>query len=79
MTLNFFCLLTDSGAWVVAQRAEQRRRFKAVLCTKPRDFHYIREERKRAEREGTAIVPPKEYGDEDDEVAVLDGFFLVVT
>lgn len=63
---------------MVAQKAEQRRRFKAVLCTKPRDFDSIRAERKRSEKEGTAIIPPIDYGEEnDDEIKLLDGFFLV--
>ena len=72
-------VISASGAWLVAQKAEQRRRFKAVLCAKPRDYDMIREERKRAEKEGTPIVPPLIYDDveEDEETRVLDGFFLV--
>ena len=62
----------------MAQRAEQRRRFKAVLCNKPRDFEAIRQERKRSEKEGTAIIPPALYTEEtEDDIKVLDGFFLV--
>ena len=64
---------------MTAQRVEQRRRFKAVLCAKPRTFHEIRDERKRSEKTGQAIVPPVLYKMEDDEEdgRVLDGFFLV--
>ena len=67
------------GAWLVAHTAEQRRRFKAVLCTKPvRTFSQIREERKRAEKTGSSIIPPTQdgYSDEEEEKP-LDGFFLV--
>ena len=63
----------------MAHAVEQRRRFKAVLCTKPtRTFSQIREERKRAEKTGSNIVPPTVggYSDEDEEKS-LDGFFLV--
>ena len=70
-----------AGAWLVAARAEQRRRFKAVICAKPRDFETIRQERKRAEKDGTAIIPPAgfdEYETEED-TKILDGFFLVGT
>jgi len=30
--LLLFLLFSEGGAWLVAYRAEQRRRFKAVLC-----------------------------------------------
>ena len=65
----------------MAARAEQRRRFKAVICAKPRDYETIRQERKRAEKEGTAIVPPAVLDEEDaeEDTKVLDGFFLVIT
>ena len=66
------------GAWLVAHAVEQRRRFKAVLCTKPtRTFSQIREERKRAEKTGSNIVPLTVGGYSDDEEKSLDGFFLV--
>jgi len=71
-------ILQGAGAWLVAARAEQRRRFKAVICAKPRDFESIRDERKRSDKEGTAIVPPAMLDEEDDEdTKLLDGFFLV--
>ena len=72
------CIL-GGGAWMTAQRAEQRRRFKAVLCSKPRSYDQIKEERRRAEKDGTAIIPPafELEEDDEDETTVLDGFFLV--
>ena len=81
LNIHNFLPLIGSGAWLVAHKAEQRRRFKAVLCTKPRDYQQIREERKKSEKDGTAIVPPPsgfvEDDEEDDEGKILDGFFLV--
>nr|XP_022287824.1 X-ray radiation resistance-associated protein 1-like [Crassostrea virginica] len=70
------------GAWLVSQRAEQRRRFKAVLCAKPRTYSRIKEERKKAEREGTQITMAvqslaEDEMEEEDEAPVLDGFFLM--
>ncbi|XP_062584370.1 X-ray radiation resistance-associated protein 1-like [Saccostrea cucullata] len=69
------------GAWLVSQRAEQRRRFKAVLCAKPRTYSRIKEERKKAEREGTqitmAVQSLAEDEEEEDESPILDGFFLM--
>ena len=56
-----------AGAWLVAARAEQRRRFKAVICAKPRDFETIRQERKRAEKDGTAIIPPAGFDEFETE------------
>lgn len=63
----------------MAQKAEQRRRFKAVLCTKPHDFDTIRDERRQAEKEGRAIIFPAAFddGDQEEEGRTLDGFFLV--
>ncbi|XP_069103439.1 X-ray radiation resistance-associated protein 1-like [Argopecten irradians] len=69
-----------SGAWLVAQRAEQRRRFKAVLCTKPRTYSRIKGERKRAEKQGSILATQSFINDDDDDVEeppVLDGFFLM--
>ncbi|XP_021372100.1 X-ray radiation resistance-associated protein 1-like [Mizuhopecten yessoensis] len=69
-----------NGAWLVAQRAEQRRRFKAVLCTKPRTYSRIKGERKRAEKQGTALASQSFINDEDEdeeEAPLLDGFFLM--
>ena len=64
----------------MSHQAEQRRRFKAVLCTKPRTFDQIREERKRSERTGQPFIAPEmeleDVEDEEDD-RVLDGFFLV--
>ncbi|KAK6194382.1 hypothetical protein SNE40_000023 [Patella caerulea] len=69
------------GAWAVSHRAEQRRRFKAVLCTKPRTYSRIKEERKKCEKEGTSLTDCKfeEQVEEDDEEEVpnLNGFFLM--
>ncbi|XP_046584130.1 X-ray radiation resistance-associated protein 1-like [Haliotis rubra] len=67
------------GAWLIAHRAEQRRRFKAVLCTKPRTYSRIREERKKTERLGTTLDGQRFDEDEaeEEEAATLDGFFLM--
>lgn len=77
-----FISIKGGGAWLVSQRAEQRRRFKAVLCAKPRTYSRIKEERKKAEREGTQITMAvqslaEDEMEEEDEAPVLDGFFLV--
>ena len=63
----------------MAHRAEQRRRFKAVLCAKPRTYSRIREERKRAEDQGTRMTASQfeEEEEKDSESPVLDGYFLV--
>lgn len=75
----FFYLV--SGAWLYEQRAEQRRRFKAVLCAKPKTYAQIKEERKRCDREGTSFNPAEiqniEEDEEQPESPALDGFFLV--
>ncbi|KAL4220511.1 X-ray radiation resistance-associated protein 1 [Mactra antiquata] len=70
------------GAWLVAQRAEQRRRFKAILCTKPKTYARIKEERRRAEKQGTTLTEQLQVADEQEEeeekeVPTLDGFFLM--
>lgn len=73
---------SGGGAWLVSQKAEQRRRLKAVLCAKPRTYSRIKEERKKAEREGTQITMPVQSLaegeiEEEEEAPALDGFFLV--
>ncbi|KAK3589901.1 hypothetical protein CHS0354_034913 [Potamilus streckersoni] len=70
----------DAGAWLVAQRAEQRRRFRAVLCTQPKTYAQIKEERRRAEKEGTSISAQEFDAEEEEkqaEASQLDGFFLM--
>ena len=64
---------------MVAHRAEQRRRFKAVLCAKPRTYSRIREERKRAEDQGIRMTASQfeEEEEKDIDQPVLDGYFLV--
>ena len=64
---------------MVAHRAEQRRRFKAVLCAKPRTYSRIREERKRAEDQGVRMTASQfeEEEEKDIDQPVLDGYFLV--
>ena len=74
--------ITADGAWLIAQRAEQRRRFKAILCTKPKTYARIKEERRRAEKQGTSITEQFQHAEEQEkeeekEVPTLDGFFLV--
>lgn len=66
----------------MAQRAEQRKRFKAILCTKPKTYARIKEERRRAEKQGTTIAEQFQNAEEQEkeeerEIPVLDGFFLV--
>ena len=64
----------------MAQKAEQRRRFKAVLCARPRTYSQIREERKRVQKEGAEFitpVPPVQDEEEAEDNNTLDGFFLV--
>lgn len=77
--INYALVDPETGAWLVAQRVEQRRRFKAVLCAKPRTFDDIRKERKQSDKAGTTIIPPASpLGEkEEDDSAILDGFFLV--
>ena len=63
----------------MAHRAEQRRRFKAVLCAKPRTYSRIREERKRAEEQGVRFTAQQfdDEGQEESSEPVLDGYYLV--
>ena len=65
----------------MAHRAEQRRRFKAILCNKPKTYARIKEERRKAEKQGTTLSEQNEGEDEGEgeekEAPVLDGFFLV--
>ena len=69
------------GAWLVAHKAEQRRRFKAVLCAKPLSYNAVHEQRQKADKSGSAIVPPPTIKDEPHDGGEhehsLDGFFLV--
>ncbi|ELU12376.1 hypothetical protein CAPTEDRAFT_227314 [Capitella teleta] len=74
--------LANGGAWLTAQKVEQRRRFKAVLCAKPRSYDDIRRERNQnSAKMGTAIIPAASLVTEtpefDDENKILDGFFLM--
>ena len=83
INITLIISLTGSGAWLVEHRAEQRKQFKALLCAKPRTFEEIRQERKKAEKNGTSIVLPPtldmEEMEEEEVITgkVLDGFFLV--
>ena len=72
-------IIFAGGAWLVAHAAEQRRRFKAVLCTKPaRTFSQIRGERIKAERSRNNTVLPMQVDSSDwEDDKALDGFFLV--
>ncbi|XP_041350431.1 X-ray radiation resistance-associated protein 1-like [Gigantopelta aegis] len=69
--------LDGDGAWLTAYQAEQRKRFKAILCSRPKTYSQIREERKRCEREGTKLTADKFKQDEEDDIPTLDGFFLM--
>ena len=73
-------LFSESGAWLVAHNAEQRRRFKAVLCSKLRTFEEIREQRKKSEVEGMALILPatNTVSTEEDDQKLLDVYFLVI-
>ncbi len=78
MFIRYLSFVLGGGAWLIAHRAEERRRFKAVLCTQPRTYQQVHEDRKRAEKEGTAIIPTAPADPEQqEENKVLDGFFLV--
>ncbi|XP_023932305.1 X-ray radiation resistance-associated protein 1-like [Lingula anatina] len=64
------------GAWLVSLRAEQRRRFKAVLCSKPKTYSQIKEEKKQS---AAPISTPRLQGNlsDEEEGETLDGFYLM--
>ena len=78
-------VIKGGGAWIVSHQAEQRRRFKAVLCANPLTYEQLKEQRRRSEKGSrgpqtqTFIIPPPSLDEEDleDEDKILDGFFLV--
>ncbi|XP_022098597.1 X-ray radiation resistance-associated protein 1-like isoform X2 [Acanthaster planci] len=79
---NIFRQSEDAGAWMVAQRAEQRRHFKAVLCAKPKTYAQLKHERKeRDKEEKRKRQPPSSpdvYAEADTTTpGLLDGFFLL--
>ena len=61
---------TGGGSSVVAQKAEERRKFNAVLCAKPQRYSALKEER-------WLGVNQAPYNDGDSEYKLLDGFYLV--
>lgn len=69
----------------MAHQDEQKRRFKAVLCSKPRTYSSIKETRKKAETEGAKLdnhdfavgKDEANAGDNNSDVKILDKFFLV--
>ena len=65
----------------MAQKAEQRRHFKAVLCAKPKTYAQIKHERKEKEKEERRKKnPPSTLDDfraDNSTSGMLDGFFLV--
>ncbi|XP_002738623.1 X-ray radiation resistance-associated protein 1-like [Saccoglossus kowalevskii] len=69
------------GAWLVSHRAEQRRRFKAILCTKPKTYDDLKQERKQQEKEARARARASASstvaGEDDETPGLLDGFFLL--
>ncbi|CAH1780666.1 unnamed protein product [Owenia fusiformis] len=66
----------EGGAWVSSHKAEQRRRFKAVLCNKPKTYSQIKAERKRSVKQGTVMSETINTEDTED-LELLDGFFLM--
>ncbi|XP_033637253.1 X-ray radiation resistance-associated protein 1-like [Asterias rubens] len=78
---NGFRQSEDAGAWLVAQKAEQRRHFKAVLCAKPKTYAQIKHERKEKEKEERRKKnPPSTLDDfraDNSTSGMLDGFFLI--
>lgn len=81
MYFYFICvyvllLLVAGGAWLVAQRAEQRRRFKAVLCAKPKDYARVHADRIKGTKQ-SSDGNEQEEEEEEGETNILDGFFLV--
>ena len=73
LSLNCKFIFSIGGAWLVEQRVEQRRRFKAFLCAKPKDYAQIKAERKKNEK----VTSPESDKEEDEDIKILDGFFLV--
>ena len=73
---NYQFFLVSEGAWIVAQRAEQKRHFRAVLCSAPKTYSQIKEERRRAEKVERLIaetgVQPHGIVVEEEEEPVLD-------
>eukprot|EP00058_Branchiostoma_floridae_P006016 XP_002591504.1 hypothetical protein BRAFLDRAFT_105270 [Branchiostoma floridae] len=69
----------EAGAWLLAKREEEQRRFKAVLCARPRDLQKIRSELRRT----NTLSETPGYGSRftgsqvEDRVGLLDGFFLM--
>ncbi|XP_078612870.1 X-ray radiation resistance-associated protein 1-like [Branchiostoma floridae x Branchiostoma japonicum] len=69
----------EAGAWLLAKREEEQRRFKAVLCARPRDLQQIRSELRRT----NTLSETPGYGSRftgsqvEDRVGLLDGFFLM--
>ena len=48
--LLFLIFSSTGGAWLVAQRAEQKRHFQAVLSVKPKTYAQIKAERRQKEK-----------------------------
>ena len=66
------------GSWLVAQKAEERRRFKAVLCVKPWTYSSLKEERWLGVNQAPPVTfPALSHNDLDSEYKLLDGFYLV--
>ncbi|XP_038050347.1 X-ray radiation resistance-associated protein 1-like [Patiria miniata] len=79
---NIFRQSEDAGAWMVAQKAEQRRHFKAVLCAKPKTYSQLKHERKEKEKEERRRRQPPSSPDAFVEAntttpGLMDGFFLL--
>ncbi|XP_078695117.1 X-ray radiation resistance-associated protein 1-like [Branchiostoma floridae x Branchiostoma belcheri] len=70
----------EAGAWLLAKREEDQRRFKAVLCAKPRDLQQIRTDLRRT----NTLSETPGFGSRfttvsqaEDRIGLLDGFFLM--
>lgn len=69
---------TGEGAWLEAHRAEQRKRFKAVVCAKPpRTYSRLKQERLALERNIDGSADEEDNIEPDSERKLLDGFFLM--
>ncbi|KAI8484635.1 X-ray radiation resistance-associated protein 1 [Branchiostoma belcheri] len=71
---------SGAGAWLLAKREEDQRRFKAVLCAKPRDLQQIRTDLRRT----NTLSETPGFGSRfttvsqaEDRIGLLDGFFLM--